>query len=272
MLTLDPPLVCAQEPPLQERGDPMHPRQQGVGRLSAALNHPWTMNVSGSGKARIRRQAVGDDHASRFHGLLDESDETVRGGIPDSLKPDTADGGIPDLGSHSYKGLVTHVASPPTFLDAPHEGFVHLYLAPQTITPRTDHRPAKLVEPCPRCRVTAQSQNPLQPKGTGPILLTAHPPHHLEPEPEGLSGPVEDCARRHGRLVFALLAMHQPSLGQPGVPRLASRAPIPRWPAEADQVFAAQLLAGEPSVKLFHGARILAVQHGPILRIGVTGR
>ena len=69
MLARDAALVDAQEPPFQQRRDPMHARQQGRGRVAAATDVPRLMGVAIAGQARIGGPSIGGDDGAGRHGL-----------------------------------------------------------------------------------------------------------------------------------------------------------------------------------------------------------
>lgn len=206
--------------------------QQCIRLFPAAPNNPLAMTISRGFKAGIRAPAVRHDDAARFDGLLDEADETLRGGILNPLQADSPDDSAPHLGRYHHQGLITHMTPAASFFHAAHEGLVHLDLARQAISAWTNHGPTEFMQPCPCRLVTAQTKYALKTQCVGAVFLARHPPHHLEPQAEWLACPVEDGAGCDRDLVIALPAVQQTALGIPGAGGTASWATEARWPTK----------------------------------------
>ena len=86
---------------------------------------------------------------------------------------------------------------------------IYLHPPTQQIAPRSDHRASQLVQPRPSCLVLLQAQHPLQPQGTGSILLRGDPQHGLELQPQSGAGTLKNRTRRHRGLASAIAALQQ---------------------------------------------------------------
>ena len=228
----DSSLVGSQQPPLQERRDAMNSRQQAVSLFPTASGDPLAVPVACGLKPKVRRQSIGHDDTARLNSLLGEADETLRRGILGPVEADSPSSGAPNLGGHRDESLLADVTPSPAPLHTSDEGLVHLDLTLQPVTAWPDHGPANLMKPRPRGLVTPKAEDALKPHGAGTVFLARDPPHDLEPEAEGLAGPVENGARRDGGLVAAFLAMQETTLGKPCLRRTASRASEAAWPTK----------------------------------------
>src|SRR5262249_15130944 len=152
---------------------------------------------------------------SRRDGLLYERQNAVGRGIADSCESDPAHSLVADLDRDHDERLLPDVPLAAAFFDTAEEELVDLDRSNQLVATRTHHRPAQLVEPCPRRAVAAEAENPLQSLSTGSVLLARHPPDRAEPESERKASVLEDGPGRDRGLVAALTARHESSLGRP---------------------------------------------------------
>jgi hypothetical protein len=228
------------------------------------------MDVACRFEAQIGRKAVGDHHAAGSDALLHEGFEAVGRGVADNRQPDSTDTLSIHLSCNGYEGLLAYVATAPALLDASHKSFIDFYFTRELIAAGAHHRSPQFVKPGPRCLIAAEPQDPLQPQGTGTILLGDHPPHHLKPQAKGLPGPVEDRTGCCRSLVSALHAVHLGFLGQPRLGGGTSGAAETVRPPQADDVLPASVVGGEAAVKLGEGTGIICIDHADILLDGVT--
>jgi len=270
MLTLYSTLVCAQEPTFQQRRHPMHSGQHGVRVLAASSNNPLPMDVACGVEAHVRRKAVGDHHAAGSNALLGERGEAVGQVVADDRQPDSAGPLSIHLNGNGDGGLLADVTTSPARFDASHKRFVDFDLARELIATRAHHRSPQFVEPHPGGLIATEPQDPLQPQGTGAILLSDHPPHHLKPQTQGLAGPVEDGPGCSGCLVTARHAVHPGFLGQPRFGRRTSRATEPLRLPQTDDVLPAGVLGREAAVELGQRTGITHINHADRQLNGTT--
>src|SRR5712692_3839179 len=257
MLPADGALVRAQQPTLEERGDPVDTREHGFGGLAAAEQDPPVMAIADLGESAVALQTVRDHDGARGDGLLDERQQAGRRGVRDPAQANPTDGRAAHLRSDSHQGLLADVATPTTGLDAAHERFVHFHRAGQAVPAGAHHGAAQLVEPGPGGAVAAEPQDTLQAQRAGPGLLADHPPDRAEPQRQRRAGVLEDRSRRHGHLMPARRAHPEPASGRPRLRGAARRArEVPR-PPKLRQVLAARLVGGEPPLQLHGRARVI---------------
>src|SRR2546430_5269764 len=176
MLTADRALVSAEEPALEERSDPVHARQHRLGRFSTAKDDFSIVAIAEVRKAAIALQPVGDHDGTRPDGFLHKPQQALCREIRHPLHTDSANRTAAHLRGDNHQSLLANVSAPTARLDATDEGLVHLNQLGQSIPAGPDHCASEFVEPGPSSAVAAQSEDSLEAKRTGTVLLANQPP------------------------------------------------------------------------------------------------
>src|ERR1022692_720330 len=185
----------------------MHPRHECRRRFSLAMQIGDLMVVPCGLDRKVALPAVGVHGTPDFDGLLDKWNQTPRGGILDLPHSDSSDPRSIFLRCDDNQCLVVCLPPASTFLQASQIRLVHFDPTRQTVAARSDHRSTQLVEPSPGCLIAPQSEDPLQPQGTGAILLRCHPVHGTKPIHQRLARVLENRTRRYRGLMAALAAL-----------------------------------------------------------------
>src|SRR5581483_11239153 len=159
MLAFNTALMRAEQPALQQRSHAVHARKQAVCVLRLSSNQNL-VTVTSLLQRIVRRQAIGNDKSTRFNSVLHKWQQAASRRILDDFQADSANRPL-TFGFSSYcdKSLArTEMAPAAAFPDATDNRLVHLYFVRQSITTRSHHRAAKLVQPCPGGFVRSQSE------------------------------------------------------------------------------------------------------------------
>src|SRR6516225_5648262 len=242
----------------------MNPRHQLGRSFVLATKRSNGMPVAFLLQRLVSEPTVGVDHASRFHRILDEGNQTPGRGVGNPLQANAADTSSIFLSRNPNQGFLFGSPTAHAFLQSAQIGFIDLHCPGQPITARPDHRPTELVKPSPSLFVTPQAQDPLQTQGAGAVLLGGHPPHSPKPQSQRAPRVLEDRPGGDRGLMTArpTLQKHAPQrpVLLPSTPRTAK----PVGPPEAEKILAASLLGGKPLLQpsqvtwvVFHSAAIL---------------
>ena len=256
------PLVSTEQPPLDERGDPVHRGQQLTGILTpsagGALAAP-IVDVAEPVQAEVPRPPVGDHRGARLHVIGDERVQRGRGGVLDRRHPASTEPlGTVDLHGNTGEDLLASLppASQSRLLPAD-EGLVHLHRPVQPLPARShQHRP-QAVQHRPRGLVGADFERPLQAQRRDAVLAAGEQPAGGEPHRQRRPGPVEDRARGHRSANPATSALEPSVVHPPATAVTAARTDEPVWPAQPLQVVQAVVVGAEPGLKLPDGSRIV---------------
>ena len=265
----DPPLVNAKQPPFQQGGNTVNPRQKGRGGLATGADHAGAMDIPQAFQPGVGGPPIGDDEGSRNHGRLDEGCQALRRGVGDLLHPNPTDPRSFDLRRDRHQGFGAHVSFASSLLYTANEDLVYLDFAAQPLPTRTHHGPPQLVQAGPGRSVTAQAEGTLQPHGTHATLLVGDPPDGPEPHPQGQMAPVEDRPGSHRHHRVTALALEEAALQGPGVSGTAVRAAKSLGPSQPDQIGPAGFLGAE-SVFEFQESSGIVFVHPARLPEGVT--
>src|SRR5258708_36375468 len=113
------------------------------------------------------------------------------------------------------------------------------------------------MKPIPSGPVGSQTDDALQPQGTGAGLLPRKPPHHLKPHSKRVATAMEDRPGGHRNLMAATPAVHQVPSGDPGLARGAFGALEPLGPSQNRELLPAIRLRRKATVELPQGARVI---------------
>src|SRR6266568_2555143 len=142
--------------------------------------------------------------------------EVMGGTIGNSSHPNAPNGFTLLLGRDDYQRLGR---TAPSFVSrSTHLGFIHLDSAAEFIPAGSHHGPTQLVKDRPSRLIAAQTQNALQPKRTGSVLLTRHLPDRTEPKPQRQTTILKNGASGHAGLMATSGADQPPSLRWPTLP------------------------------------------------------
>lgn len=249
----DRPLVGSKQPPLEKRGDQMRQLQIAWRNDAARVAVPRQWVVSSP--------VVGDDDASRLHGLLDERDQAGRASVLDDLKPDAPDPIVLlVLDSDGDHGLPFGSASALPALRRAEVGFVGLDKARKAVPVRPDHGPPEFVEPLPSGLVSPELQLAHHSQGVAAVLLADDVPHDPKPERQRFARSMKQRSRRDRRLDAAADAIPQQPSRAPSAGAAAARTAKALRPTQLGQIVQAGPLRAEASQQFGQGFRI--VLHG----------
>lgn len=258
MLLLNTALESSEQPPLEQRGDGMNARHDFVSLFVPAADDRNVMLVACSREARIAFPPVGVNCRARLHGLSNEVQKAFGGNILDAFQPDAPDCATVFLCRDHDDGLFLNLAAPLALFRAANVGFIDFNLAGKSITSRSDHGPAQLVQPRPSRFVAAQAKCSLQTQGAHAILLAGYEPHREKPRTQRLVGVLEYCTSRQRRTAVAIFASKHPARRHPGLPsNPATLANETVRPAQAPDVVAALCLGPKPIVHFIERARVI---------------
>ena len=254
MFLADGTLVGAEQPALQQRHDPMYPRQEMFAFGAAALYPPV---VGIALQSKIGSQPIGPNGTPRLDGLSDKSVETGLGQIGDTTQADAPNARAIFFCCHENQSLlVCQPADHPLFFAAP-VSLVHLYCPVQSIPARPDHSPSQFVQQGPGRLVAAESQCSLQTQSTHSILLAGDMPNGPEPNGERQMTVLENRARCYRDLVTAIRAQPQAPAGRPSPFSAAARTDETLEPPQGKQVLPTRLFVDEPFFQFQDRARIV---------------
>ena len=125
MFPADPSVMSAEEPPLEERGCPMHTREYSFRRIATAQQDSPVVRVSEIGEAPIALQPIGDDDCARFHGFLHKRQQAFCRRVLYTVHSDSADCTTAHLRGDGHQRLVSDVSSATACLDTTDESLIH---------------------------------------------------------------------------------------------------------------------------------------------------
>jgi len=259
-------LMGAQQPPLDQRGDPVYRGEQRAGVLSAGAGGPLAapvVDVAERVQPAVALPGIGDYRGSRLDVVGDEGMRRVRGRIGQRRHPAPADPlRLADLDSDAGQDLLAPgaPAAQPRLLPAD-IGLIHLHRAGQSISARPHQYRPQSMQDRPRGLVRADLQRPLQTQRGDTVLAGGEQPTEGEPHRQRRARPVEDRARRRRGAHLAAGAL-EPPIAQPPAPGVAAvgadEAARPPQPLQVVQVVR---IAAEPGLELTHRPRVMQAGH-----------
>src|SRR6266511_5924189 len=132
-------LMGAEQPPLGQRGDPVHPGQHLVGILAAGTGRPLAapvVDVAEPLQPAVARPPVGDDHRARLYVIGDEGVQRGTRGVGERRHPAPAEPlRLPDLHGDAGQDLLPPgPAAPQSRLLTADVGLVHLHRPGQPVS------------------------------------------------------------------------------------------------------------------------------------------
>src|SRR5437870_5629995 len=240
----------------------MYPRQKFDRSLLVPLQHCHLVRISFHLQTGISFPAIRVNRTARLDRLRDEGLQAGSRGIPDPTQSDASDTLPLFLASHSNQNLCFRPATASPLLQSAQVCLVHFHPTAEAVTARSHHSSPQFVQPSPGGDIAAQAQNPLQPQGTGSVLLGGHPPHGPEPHGQRFPCILEDRTSRQRRLVLTASADEQIALGRPSRRPAAAWTNETFWPTKLEQVVPTRLL--RPKSGLQFGQRGWVVLHRPL--------
>ena len=215
-------------------------------------------------EGRVPCPAISLDEGPGFDHIANEAGQVVSGNSGDMAQTNSSEPMRFHLYRNGHDSLGNRVSPMHTSLRSPKIAFIHLHRANQSVSARTHHGPSKFVEPGPRGDVTAQAKDSLQSESIRPVFLTCQFPHGMEPQAQGLPGPLKNRSSGHRDLAAAQGAEEQVPGGMPScrAGSRTTRADKLFGPTQPLQISLAGPFIGEESKKFFHGARIIDATSG----------
>ena len=165
-------LVSAEQPPLEQGSNSIDPRQQILSRFNGRSNN--LVFVAQGLQSAIALPAIGLDASAWLDGLLDSRLQTPSRRVGDAGQANPPDLATICLGHNQYQTLASGTAPALARLWPADEGLIDLHHPGQTISARSNHCPAQLVQPVPSRPITAQTQHPLHAQSAGSQLLVTY--------------------------------------------------------------------------------------------------
>jgi hypothetical protein len=216
MRVVEATLMSAREPPLRERGDPVHSREHDVGGLPTALEVDRLVDVAVSDGWRIAGPGVGDERRSLRCSRLRNA--RARTQTRRRAPPCGTDRILGALGARRPRrpgpsSLLSAAAQ--SGLLAAEVRLIDFDGAGEAVAPGTDEHRAEPVQHRPGRLIGAELKGPLQALRRDPVLRRRELPAHREPHRERRSAPVEQSASRHSGPLRAACALVSPVCDAP---------------------------------------------------------
>jgi len=193
---------------------------------------------------------VGFHSAAGLNGLCYRRGQAPSRGVCDTLKPDSSYT-LPillccnDYQRFSLRSTASFSRLLPTDIH-----LVNLEGAGEPVSPRSDHSPPQLMQPCPGSFIAAKPQNPLYSSRTGAVLLAGHPPDGAKPQHQRFSRPFKDSSGNDRGLIVTRRTAYQPISRMPSFFVLAARASETIRPPQLVQILSAGLLRRKSLLQL----------------------
>lgn len=232
------------------------------------------MPVSFGFQALVSAPSVSAHLGTHLNIILDKCMETLRRYIRHHRHAYSARPFPSDLSSYRHNCLSFGPAPSDLCPNSTNVRLVNFNRALQLVSSRADHSATQFVQPLPCSIVASEAKNSLQPKGTGPMLLTRDEPHRQKPDTKWFVRFMEQCTSRNRSLVLALPAQIKASFHQRWnfSYYAASGATKTVGPSKLSNILKAIFFAGKPNIKFLErswvvgpGNRIFLGFHDPIL-------
>lgn len=257
----------SQQPPLDQRRDPVHAGKELVDVFSTgasgALAAPF-VGVAELADAQIPVPAVGDHMRPGLD--IVEKEPLQRGcrRISQRLHPHPPETVAALLDSNADEDLLPLGAATrkPRLLPAD-VGLVHLHQARQSVSARTDQNLPQSMQHRPRRHVRADLQRPLQALGRHPVLARREQPARFEPHRQRGTTPIEQRSCRHRDPFPTRRALVAPVADAPSTRVPAGRAHEAIGPPQPFQIIQTVGIGAEPRTELTRRPRIVHGRSGP---------
>jgi hypothetical protein len=240
MLMADSSLMGSDQPSLHQGRHSVTERQEIVPH-GTILTHNL-MDVAELLHPIVSVPGVGPHHAAGFNSLCDRRPQAPGRGVCDPLKPDSSHA-LPILLCRNNDQCLSlcSTASFSRFLSTDIH-LVNLDGAGEPISPRPDHSPAQLMQPCPGGFIASQSENSLYSSRTGAVFLAGHPPDSSKPQHQRFSRPFKDGSGNDRGLITTRTTAYQTITRMPSFSVRAARAAETVRPPQRIQICSAGLL------------------------------
>ena len=233
-------LMRSKQPTLEQRHHLVNMRQQMFVSCLLSL-HLTIMGVSR--QIAIGRPAVRAYHAARFDHLRDKLMQGFAARIGNAFHANATDLFPRDFNGDGDQRLASLLTANDAMLFTAPIRFVHLDSSTQAVTSRSNHRTSKFMQPCPRRRITSQTQFLLQTDGTGSVFPADDMPHDSKPQRQRFVRVVKNRSGGDRRLMLTL-AKHQTITSRlPVSPSFATRTNKPVRPTQAKKVVQSLLIS-----------------------------
>ena len=255
MRRLNGPLMCPQQPALQQRSHPVRQRQEVVADFRRFADDPSAVSLGLQSYVTV--PVVCPHNTARLHAGLNRRGQTVCRGVRNALQPNAAHSGLGFLHCNNYQGLAG--CAPTSFARprAPDICLIHLHRSGQSVASRPHHCSSQPVKPRPGCLVAPQPQHTLKSQGTHPLFLVRNIPDRPKPQPKRFSAVMKDRPRPHRRLKVPMSALIDAPACDPCFIVSAPRAPKPSGPAQPKKILLTSLFSGEPLLKVHNRVRVV---------------
>lgn len=262
-------LMGSQEPAFEEGGDAVYGRECNHRLLRGCTGHSDAVAKSLRCDAGVALPTIGMDETAGLHGRGDESLKGRAIHIQNVSQANPSDLPVIHLDGDDDNGSLDGLAAQYARSLGANVRFVDINLPGQLIPIGSDHRSAKLLQPCPGGLVAPQPESSLDAKGARTVFVAGDLPGRKKPRMK-LTTALENRARRGGHLAVACRA-HEEASRRP--PRFGGRVPLRAnesvAPPQTLQVRHACCVVREEPPEFDEGPRIVDSRLGlPELKIG----
>jgi hypothetical protein len=252
MLRGHPALMRAKQASFQKTHDPIYMWQRAFRGIVDLLNNPLESHLF-NGIVSFLSICLND--RPFIYGLSNKRNQTRCRKIRDMLDTNSPQPMAPffDFNRDHNTGLLETLPSLHCRLIASNKSIVHLNLARQSLSARTDHRSAEFVKPNPSRLDTLQTHDSLQTCSAHASLLSAYSPHGSKPHPKRIPGTLHDGTCSQRSLMMTVRALYQIPLISPSTVVSATGTTKTVWPALNQKILSASFLGTESSFE-FHQA------------------
>src|SRR5579862_5720385 len=250
-------LMGSQQPSLKMRNHQMNARQEFRGGLLAAFQVRNLVLKAVALEGQVSEPPIGMHGAPRYDSLPDKGHQVFSRSGRNLTHANPADALPILLRGNDHKRLLQVEASWQALFFAADVAFIHFDPATEQVSPRPNHGPTQLVEPCPGRFITLQTEDPLQSHSARTILLRRHPPHGAKPNRQGSSCVLEDGSRRYRCLRSASRAFQQNAADGPCFSPTATGTEKPFRPTQLRQILSASCPGREARLQLKQLPRIV---------------
>jgi len=251
-------LVSPHQPTLNERCDTVYARQNLVGFFAGTLDGRTLMDVIVFRGTGIGYQSIRADGRARFDVLLNKGFERFGFGVGDNLQAATPK---PLWGEQFYgdghQHLTFGTAPALALAHASKDSLIHFNVSGQHIVTGMADCAPEPVQHRPGCLIGAKSKNSMQRFGGNPIFSCGQVPSGSEPNSQGRSGVMKDCASRGGDSISARIAPPLAILHAPALRAVTRRALKPVLPSNPVKIVEAGSVIRKPRQKLGVVARVI---------------
>ena len=181
----------------------MHPGKQIRSWFEGIHDYAIFVDVSKLFHVAVNLQSVCDNRRARLDRFSNEPMQIVLRCPVDHFHANTPYASTVFLRCHDNHSFVAVLATDVPFFHRSYKRFIYFDTPRQPIPSGPNHGTTQFMQPRPRCSIAAQSQNLLEPKGTGPVFLGTHPPDRSKPHRQRLARPFKYRPGRHGTLILA---------------------------------------------------------------------